>query len=84
MVLELCQVNDIRIGSLPKDNRIVQELQSRVQSKGTNAALEDVLLTICCGTDMVNIECKCFFKSFKSLNQFFNFTLEPKIRFYLL
>ena len=56
MLLELCQVNDIRIGSLPKDNRIVQELQSRVQSKG-NATLEEVLLTICCGTDMVNIEC---------------------------
>lgn len=54
---------------MPKDSRVVQELQSRVQSKG-NIPLEDLLLTICCGTDMVNIECKYLIINIrKSANQ---------------
>ena len=51
-VLELCQVNDIRMGGTPKDPRLSQELQSRVKQGST---LEEVSLTICSGTDMVNI-----------------------------
>lgn len=49
-VLELCQVNDIRAGGVPKDPRLLAELQNR--AKGN---LEDLSLTICSGTDMVNI-----------------------------
>ena len=50
--LELCQVNDIRLGGTPKDPRLHFDLQARLKP-GTN--LEDVSLTICSGTDMVNI-----------------------------
>ncbi|RWS29944.1 1-phosphatidylinositol 4:5-bisphosphate phosphodiesterase-like protein, partial [Leptotrombidium deliense] len=52
LALDLCQVNDIRKGGVPKDPRLLYELQSR-RKQGTN--LEDVSLTICSGTDMVNI-----------------------------
>ncbi|RWS12527.1 phospholipase C-like protein, partial [Dinothrombium tinctorium] len=51
-VLDLCQVNDIRMGGIPKDPRLLYELQTRVK-QGFN--LEDVSLTVCSGTDMVNI-----------------------------
>ena len=50
--LELCQVNDIRLGGTPKDARLLADLQAR-QKPGVN--LDDVSLTICSGTDMVNI-----------------------------
>ncbi|XP_075234032.1 no receptor potential A [Lycorma delicatula] len=49
-VIELCQVSDIRAGGLPKDSR----LQSQLVSKhGDN--LEEKSLTICSGTDYINI-----------------------------
>ncbi|KAI1302345.1 1-phosphatidylinositol 4,5-bisphosphate phosphodiesterase beta-4 [Halotydeus destructor] len=51
--LELCQVNDIRLGGTPKDGKLYAELQSRIKLQGQ--LLEDVSLTICSGTDMVNI-----------------------------
>ncbi|XP_023234552.1 1-phosphatidylinositol 4,5-bisphosphate phosphodiesterase-like [Centruroides sculpturatus] len=49
-VLELSQVNDIRAGGIPKDSKLLTELQVKVKQN-----LEDVSLTICSGTDMVNI-----------------------------
>lgn len=49
-VLELSQVNDIRTGGIPKDSRLLTELMSRSRFN-----LEDVSLTICSGSDMVNI-----------------------------
>ncbi|GFU32301.1 1-phosphatidylinositol 4,5-bisphosphate phosphodiesterase beta-4 [Nephila pilipes] len=49
-VLELSHVNDIRRGGLPKDSRFMTELMSRNKYN-----LDDVSLTICSGTDMVNI-----------------------------
>ncbi|XP_064484061.1 1-phosphatidylinositol 4,5-bisphosphate phosphodiesterase-like [Ornithodoros turicata] len=49
-VLELSQVNDIRAGGIPKDTRLLAELSSK-----TRYALDEVSLTICSGTDMVNI-----------------------------
>ncbi|XP_027200087.2 no receptor potential A [Dermatophagoides pteronyssinus] len=49
-VLELCQVNDIRAGGVPKDIRLLAELQNRYKHN-----LEEISLTICSGTDMVNI-----------------------------
>ena len=51
-VLELCQVNDIRRGGVPKDPRLLSELQSRLKP---GSSLEEVSLTICSGNDMVNI-----------------------------
>lgn len=50
--LELCQVNDIRLGGTPKDPRLQSDLQARLKP---GLSLEDVSLTICSGTDMVNI-----------------------------
>lgn len=47
--LELCQVNDIRAGGSPKDSRLVDALQNKW------GPLEERSLTICSGTDMVNI-----------------------------
>ncbi|GFT90575.1 1-phosphatidylinositol 4,5-bisphosphate phosphodiesterase beta-4, partial [Trichonephila clavipes] len=49
-VLELSHVNDIRRGGMPKDSRFMTELMSRNKYN-----LDDVSLTICSGTDMVNI-----------------------------
>ncbi|CAL1299502.1 unnamed protein product, partial [Larinioides sclopetarius] len=49
-VLELSHVNDIRRGGVPKDSRFLTELTSRCKHN-----LDDVSLTICSGTDMVNI-----------------------------
>lgn len=51
-MLELCQVNDIRAGGVPKDVRLLAELQNRINGNGN---LEELSLTICSGTDMVNI-----------------------------
>ncbi|XP_015785059.1 1-phosphatidylinositol 4,5-bisphosphate phosphodiesterase [Tetranychus urticae] len=51
-VLELCQVNDIREGGVPKNPSLHSELASRVSSQFN---LDQVSLTICSGTDMVNI-----------------------------
>ncbi|XP_053214000.1 1-phosphatidylinositol 4,5-bisphosphate phosphodiesterase-like [Panonychus citri] len=50
--LELCQVNDIREGGVPKNPSLHSELTSRVSSQYN---LDQVSLTICSGTDMVNI-----------------------------
>lgn len=50
--LELCQVNDIRLGGTPKDPRLQLELTSRLKP---GVSLDDVSLTICSGVDMVNI-----------------------------
>ncbi|XP_054260942.1 1-phosphatidylinositol 4,5-bisphosphate phosphodiesterase isoform X2 [Macrosteles quadrilineatus] len=49
-VIELCQVSDIRAGGLPKDSRLLQQL---VNKHGEN--LEEKSLTICSGTDYINI-----------------------------
>ncbi|XP_074593027.1 no receptor potential A [Brevipalpus obovatus] len=51
-VLELCQVNDIRQGGTPKNPALQNELLSRVRAE---YSLDEVSLTICSGTDMVNI-----------------------------
>ncbi|KAF8792324.1 1-phosphatidylinositol 4 like protein [Argiope bruennichi] len=48
--LELSQVNDIRAGGVPKDAKLLTELQAKSKNN-----LEDVSLTICSGSDMVNI-----------------------------
>ncbi|KAF4526440.1 hypothetical protein B566_EDAN015072 [Ephemera danica] len=49
-VIELCQVSDIRAGGVPKDQRLLNQL---IQRHGEN--LDDKSLTICSGTDYVNI-----------------------------
>lgn len=49
-VLELSQVNDIRAGGVPKDPRLLAELNAKYKF-----SLEDISLTICSGVDMVNI-----------------------------
>ncbi|XP_076255702.1 no receptor potential A isoform X1 [Rhynchophorus ferrugineus] len=49
-VIELCQVSDIRTGWLPKDSKILNNL-----SKKHGADLEAKSLTICSGTDYINI-----------------------------
>ncbi|KAJ1528678.1 hypothetical protein ONE63_007072 [Megalurothrips usitatus] len=49
-VIELCQVSDIRAGGLPKDQKLLEKLQSK---HGND--LEDKSLTICSGTDYINI-----------------------------
>jgi phosphatidylinositol phospholipase C, beta len=49
-VLELCQVNDIRAGGTPKDPKLAMELTAKWAGN-----LEEKSLTICSGTDMVNI-----------------------------
>nr|XP_015930054.1 1-phosphatidylinositol 4,5-bisphosphate phosphodiesterase isoform X4 [Parasteatoda tepidariorum] len=48
--LELSQVNDIRAGGVPKDAKLLTELQAKHKVN-----LEDISLTICSGSDMVNI-----------------------------
>lgn len=50
--LDLCQVNDIRLGGIPRDTRLLSDLITRQKGGG---ALDEVSLTICSGTDMVNI-----------------------------
>lgn len=50
--LDLCQVNDIRLGGIPRDPRLLADLTARLKPGIT---LESVSLTICSGTDMVNI-----------------------------
>ncbi|XP_046981593.1 1-phosphatidylinositol 4,5-bisphosphate phosphodiesterase isoform X2 [Schistocerca americana] len=49
-VIELCQVSDIRAGGIPKD----QKLLSQLVGKHGNT-VEDKSLTICSGTDYINI-----------------------------
>ncbi|KAL0266802.1 UNVERIFIED_CONTAM: hypothetical protein PYX00_009250 [Menopon gallinae] len=49
-VIELCQVSDIRAGGLPKDSRLCSQL---VNKHGPQ--LEEKSLTICSGTDYINI-----------------------------
>ncbi|KAG8201636.1 hypothetical protein JTE90_012705 [Oedothorax gibbosus] len=48
--LELSQVNDIRAGGVPKDAKLLTELQAKCKTN-----LEEISLTICSGSDMVNI-----------------------------
>lgn len=49
-VIELCQVSDIRAGGLPKDTKLLGLLSSK-----HGADLEEKSLTICSGTDYINI-----------------------------
>ncbi|KAF5282144.1 hypothetical protein FQR65_LT02841 [Abscondita terminalis] len=48
-VIELCQVSDVRAGGLPMDRKLLYNLSKH----GNN--LEDKSLTICSGTDYINI-----------------------------
>uniref|UniRef100_A0A336LNY5 Phosphoinositide phospholipase C n=1 Tax=Culicoides sonorensis TaxID=179676 RepID=A0A336LNY5_CULSO len=49
-VIELCQVSDIRAGGLPKDMKLMNQLFNRHGEQ-----LEERSLTICSGTDYINI-----------------------------
>lgn len=49
-VVELCQVSDIRAGGMPKDSRLLNTLLNK---HGNN--LDEKSLTICSGTDYINI-----------------------------
>ncbi|KAK6621314.1 hypothetical protein RUM43_011620 [Polyplax serrata] len=49
-VIELCQVSDIRAGGMPKDSRLCSQL---INKHGHQ--LEEKSLTICSGTDYINI-----------------------------
>ncbi|CAB3227898.1 unnamed protein product [Arctia plantaginis] len=49
-VIELCQVSDVRSGGVPKDSKLSMNL---VNKHGEN--LEEKSLTICSGTDYINI-----------------------------
>lgn len=49
-VIELCQVSDIRAGGIPKDMKLANQLFNR-----HGESLEDKSLTICSGTDYINI-----------------------------
>ncbi|XP_050550290.1 1-phosphatidylinositol 4,5-bisphosphate phosphodiesterase isoform X2 [Spodoptera frugiperda] len=49
-VIELCQVSDVRSGGVPKDSKLNMNL---VNKHGEN--LEEKSLTICSGTDYINI-----------------------------
>ncbi|KAI5699465.1 hypothetical protein M8J75_003445 [Diaphorina citri] len=52
-VIELCQVSDIRAGGVPKDQKIMNQLVAKYGEK-----VEEQSLTICSGTDYVNINCQ--------------------------
>ncbi|KAJ8922881.1 hypothetical protein NQ315_007916 [Exocentrus adspersus] len=49
-VIELCQVSDVRAGGIPKDLKLLSTLTSK-----HGQDLEDKSLTICSGTDYINI-----------------------------
>uniref|UniRef100_A0A6B2EE24 1-phosphatidylinositol 4,5-bisphosphate phosphodiesterase n=1 Tax=Phlebotomus kandelakii TaxID=1109342 RepID=A0A6B2EE24_9DIPT len=49
-VIELCQVSDIRAGGLPKDLKLTNQLLAR-----HGESLEEKSLTICSGTDYINV-----------------------------
>lgn len=49
-MIELCQVSDIRTGGVPKDSKTLQTL-----TKIHGSELESRSLTICSGTDYINI-----------------------------
>ncbi|XP_026330630.1 1-phosphatidylinositol 4,5-bisphosphate phosphodiesterase isoform X2 [Hyposmocoma kahamanoa] len=49
-VIELCQVSDVRSGGVPKDTKLYTNLLNK-----HGDALEDKSLTICSGTDYINI-----------------------------
>ncbi|XP_063703568.1 1-phosphatidylinositol 4,5-bisphosphate phosphodiesterase isoform X2 [Culicoides brevitarsis] len=49
-VIELCQVSDIRAGGLPKDMKLMNQLFNRHGEQ-----LEERSLTICSGTDYINV-----------------------------
>ncbi|CAH4031648.1 unnamed protein product [Pieris brassicae] len=49
-VIELCQVSDIRSGGVPKDTKLNDKLTTKHGNQ-----LEDKSLTICSGTDYINI-----------------------------
>lgn len=48
--MELCQVSDIRAGGVPKDAKLANQLINR-----HGESLEEKSLTICSGTDYINI-----------------------------
>ncbi|XP_018331606.1 1-phosphatidylinositol 4,5-bisphosphate phosphodiesterase isoform X1 [Agrilus planipennis] len=48
-VIELCQVSDIRAGGVPSDKKLLSNLQKH------GSDLEEKSLTICSGTDYINI-----------------------------
>lgn len=48
--MELCQVSDVRAGGLPLDRKLLNTLQNKHGSD-----LEEKSLTICSGTDYINI-----------------------------
>lgn len=49
-VIELCQVSDIRAGGLPKDLKLLNNLSTK-----HGPDVEAKSLTICSGTDYINI-----------------------------
>ncbi|XP_072948758.1 1-phosphatidylinositol 4,5-bisphosphate phosphodiesterase [Epargyreus clarus] len=49
-VIELCQVSDVRSGGVPKDAKLMDKLVTKHGDQ-----LEDKSLTICSGTDYINI-----------------------------
>lgn len=49
-VIELCQVSDVRAGGIPKDPKLLSTLMAK-----HGPDLEDKSLTICSGTDYINI-----------------------------
>lgn len=49
-MIELCQVSDIRAGGIPKDMKLANQLFNR-----HGESLEEKSLTICSGTDYINI-----------------------------
>ncbi|XP_060531222.1 1-phosphatidylinositol 4,5-bisphosphate phosphodiesterase isoform X1 [Cylas formicarius] len=49
-VIELCQVSDVRAGGVPKDAKLLNNLLTK---HGNN--LDDKSLTICSGTDYINV-----------------------------
>ncbi|XP_037917736.1 1-phosphatidylinositol 4,5-bisphosphate phosphodiesterase isoform X2 [Hermetia illucens] len=52
-VVELCQVSDIRAGGLPKEQKLVDKIAKK---HGNDLqAIDDRSLTICSGTDYINI-----------------------------
>lgn len=49
-MIELCQVSDIRAGGVPQDKKILSTLSTKHGNE-----LDDKSLTICSGTDYINI-----------------------------
>ncbi|KAL3310479.1 1-phosphatidylinositol 4,5-bisphosphate phosphodiesterase beta-4, partial [Cichlidogyrus casuarinus] len=54
-MLELSQVSDVRQGTKPKDEKLLQVLQERSAGK----PLDDRIVTVCSGLDLVNLTYTC-------------------------